>query len=132
MIVLEVHFVSDKNDFVTMAVDVLGKSKDVMSGAECNEFEEAIIPSSMQQIKSQFANISLVNNENLCIDMMNVLVRRAKQFDFVLKRMGQNKKYPDTYQLEFRKETDTRFMGNKEISEEVYVFYASTNKGIYR
>ena len=118
MIVLEVHFVSDENDFVTMAVDVLGKSKDVMSGAECNEFEEAIIPSSMQQIKSQFANISLVNNENLCIDMMNVLVRRAKQFDFVLKRMGQNKKYPDTYQLEFRKETDTRFMGNKEISEE--------------
>ena len=119
MIVLEVHFVSDENDFVTMAVDVLGKSKDVMSGTECNEFEEAIIPSSMQQIKSQFANISLVNNENLCIDMMNVLVRRAKQFDFVLKRMGQNKKYPDTYQLEFRKETDTIFMGNKEISEEV-------------
>ena len=52
--------------------------------------------------------------------MMNVLVAKAKQYDYILKRIGQNEKYPDTYQLEFRKETDAKSMGrNKEIREEV-------------
>lgn len=120
MIVLEIKFVSNENDFVSMTADVLGRSKDLQSGAEANEFEDTIIPTSMQQINEQYSNVSLVNNENLCIDMMNVLVRRAKQFDYVLNRLGQKKEFPDTYQLEFRKETNAKFMGNnKEICEKI-------------
>lgn len=120
MIVLEIKFVSNENDFVSMSADVLGKTRDLQALAEEKDFESVIIPSAMSQINTQFANVSLVNNENLCIDMMNVLVAKAKQYDYILKRIGQNEKYPDTYQLEFRKETDAKSMGrNKEIREEV-------------
>jgi hypothetical protein len=120
MIVLEIKFVSNENDFVSMSADVLGKTRDLQALAEEKDFESVIIPSAMSQINTQFANVSLVNNENLCIDMMNVLVAKAKQYDYILKRIGQNEKYPDTYQLEFRKEADAKSMGrNKEIREEV-------------
>ena len=120
MIVLEVNFVSNENDFVSMSTNVLGKTKDKKADTESFEFETSIIPIAMKQINEKFNNISLVDNENLCVDMMNVLVEKAKQYHYTLKRLGQNEKYPDTYQLEFRKETDGRFMGTyKEIREQV-------------
>ena len=43
MIVLEIKFVSNENDFVSMTADVLGRSKDLQSGAEASEFEDTII-----------------------------------------------------------------------------------------
>ena len=120
MIVVEVKFVADQNDFVSMSADVLGKTKDFKALGEEKEFETAIIPFAFKEINEQFENVSLTDNENLCIDMMNILVARAKKLHYTLKRLGQNANYPDTYQLEFRKEDDNRFMGSyKEISEKV-------------
>lgn len=120
MIVLEVKFVSNENDFVSMSADVLGKTRDMKALAEEKEFEDTIIPVAMNQINELYNNVSLVNNENLCIDMMNVLVSRAKKFNYILKRLGQNDKYPGVYQLEFGKANDSRFMGNdKEIGKKV-------------
>ena len=120
MIVLEIHFVSDKDGYVSMSADVLGKSKDLDSESESNEFETAIIPVAFMQIEKSFSNVSLEQNQNLCIDMMNVLVRQAKKFDYALNRIGQHKDNINEYQLEFRKETNERFMGrNKEICDEL-------------
>ena len=120
MIVLEVKFVSNENDFVSMSADILGKTRDMQALAEEKEFEDTIIPVAMNQINELYNNVSLVNNENLCIDMMNVLVARAKKFNYILNRLGQNDKYPGVYQLEFGKANDSRFMGNdKEIGKKV-------------
>lgn len=106
MIVLEVNFVSDENDFISMSTNVLGLSRDNESNEEKIEFETDIIPFAYEVIEEKFKNVNLNTNENLCADMMNVLVRRAKKFDYVLNRIGQNKKFPDTYQLEFKKQPD--------------------------
>ena len=42
MIVLEVKFVSNENDFVSMSADVLGKTRDMQALAEEKEFEDTI------------------------------------------------------------------------------------------
>ena len=52
MIVLEVKFVSNENDFVSMSADVLGKTRDMQALAEEKEFEDTIIPVAMNQINS--------------------------------------------------------------------------------
>ena len=104
MIVLEVKFVADENEFLSMSTDVLGVSKDLNGESERSEFETAIIPFAYNKIEEQYKNVSLVNNEYLCADMMNVIVKRAKEFGYILGKLGQNKDYPDTYQLQFKKE----------------------------
>ena len=98
MIVLEVKFVADENEFLSMSTDVLGVSKDLNGESERREFETAIIPFAYKKIEEQYKNVSLVNNEYLCADMMNVIVKRAKEFGYILGKLGQNKEYPDTYQ----------------------------------
>jgi hypothetical protein len=120
VIVLEVKFVANKAENVSMEADILGRSKDPNADEECKDFETEIIPQAYQQIERIYKNKTLADNENLCVDMMNVLVRQAKQYNYRLNRIGQNKKYPDMYQLEFIKETNERFAGlNREIPDEI-------------
>jgi hypothetical protein len=120
MIVIEVHFVADEKEYVSMSADVLGKSKDLDSDNECLEFETRIMPLAYQQIENKYSNVTLNQNANLCVDMMNTLVKQAAAYDYRLKRLGQNEKYPGTYQLEFIKETNARFSGShKQIPDQI-------------
>ena len=57
MIVLEVKFVSNENDFVSMSADVLGKTRDLQALAEEKDFESVIIPSAMSHLKIRLSQL---------------------------------------------------------------------------
>ena len=120
MIVIHIRFACDTDNHVAMIADIMATGKDIESANDKSFFEKKIIPTSYAIIEKVYKGKTLEKNPNLCIDMMNVLVKVAKEFDYRLDRLGQNDKFVDEYQLRFTKETDGRFMGgNKEIRDEI-------------
>lgn len=120
MLVLEIKFVSNDKLNVQMNTDVLAIGKDQDSDEDRALFEREIIPESYAIIDVTYKDKTLYQNPNLCVDMMNVIVRYAKNKNYRLERLGQNPKFPDVYQLKFVRETDERFMGsNKGICESI-------------
>lgn len=120
MLVLEIKFVSNDRLNVQMNTDVLAIGKDQDSDEDRALFEREIIPESYAIIDVTYKDKTLSQNPNLCVDMMNVIVRYAKNKNYRLERLGQNPKFPDVYQLKFVRETNERFMGsNKGICETI-------------
>lgn len=106
MIVIETKLDISDEGKMSFSANVLAVSKDLNVGEEKKAFENVIIPNSLDEIDGiikHTKSFSPSKHNEFIAQILNVIVRKAKEKNFNLTRIGQNEKYPLENQLEFKR-----------------------------
>lgn len=92
---------------MSFSTNVLAITKDAQAQNEKAEFENEILPISMKEIEMIIKNTSFFIPEKyseFISKLLNVIVLKAKNHGYRLRRLGQSEKYIFMNQMEFVKE----------------------------
>lgn len=106
MIVIETKLNVSEDGQMSFQANVLAVTKDMKAGEERKVFENVIIPNSLSEIENLIKHTKGFNprkyNEFIT-QILNVIVKKAKEKNFMLKRIGQNEDHILENQLEFKR-----------------------------
>lgn len=107
MVVIEAKLNIENSGDISFEANVLGITKDIAGAEDKGIFEQEILPESLNIIENILKNTKVFKPEHyndFIAKLLNIIVAKAKEKNYRLKRIGQNEKYMTVTQLEFYKE----------------------------